>query len=157
MRRPRGQVADPAGSSMMEFNMIDRNRYRGIAAAVGLVLSVATLCGCKSSKTDNKPTVEVSPERAAEIRAGYSAVQGYLVGDVEAVDAENHRAAVGGIDPKLINDQSVVSFVDSNSGDIVNSGTMVDQTPSGRIIVTYDPDRTAPKRGDLAVVKSASK
>jgi hypothetical protein len=139
----------------MEFNMINRNGYRGIAA-VGLVLSLATLCGCKSSNTDTQPTTQVSPERAAEIRSAYSAVQGYLVGDVEALDAENHRAAVGGIDPKLINNQSIVSFVDSSSGEILNSGTMVDQTPSGRIIVSYDPDRAAPKRGDLAAVKSAS-
>ena len=134
------------------------NRIQSVAAFAAFALAASVLCGCKSSKTA-QPTAaapQASPERLAEVRANYAAVSGYIVGDVEAIDAPNNHAAVAGIDSKLVNNQSLFNFIDATSGNVINSGNMVEQTPGGRIIVTYDPQRTAPKQGDVVAVKSAS-
>ena len=135
------------------------NRIQSIATFAAFALTTSILCGCKSSKTA-QPTAaaapQASPERLAEVRANYAAVQGYVVGDVEGVDAPSNHAAVGGIDSKLVTNQSLFSFIDAASGNVINSGNMVEQTPGGRIIVSYDPQRTAPKQGDVVAVKSAS-
>ena len=141
--------------------MMTLNRIQRIAIpAAALVFAATILCGCKSSKKTNQapPTaVQASPERMAEIRANYAAIPGYVVGDVEAVDAQNSQAALAGIDPNLVNKQSIFSFVDASSGSTTNNGFMVEQTPAGRILVNYDPNRPAPKQGDFVAVKSASK
>jgi hypothetical protein len=131
------------------------NRIQSFAA---LALAATILCGCKSSKTEPTPAAapQASPERLAEVRANYAAVSGYIVGDVEGVDAPSNHAAVAGIDSKLVTNQSLFNFVDATSGNVINSGNMVEQTPGGRIIVSYDPQRTAPKQGDVVAVKSSS-
>ena len=140
--------------------MMTLNRIQRVATpAAALVLAAAILCGCKSSKKTNQaPTaVQASPERMAEIRANFAAIPGYIVGDVEAVDAQNNQAALAGIDANLVNKQSIFSFVDAASGNTTNNGFLVEQTPAGRVLVNYDPNRPAPKQGDFAAVKSASK
>jgi hypothetical protein len=135
-------------------------RARLVVGVVGSMLAAGTLWGCQQQKVeeDTTATAQVSAERMGEIRQRYSAVEGYLVGEVEGVDAENHRAAVGGIDAKLVNNQSLFIFVDGGDGNTINSGTMHSHSAvSGRIFVNYFQDATAPKVGDLAVVKAAGK
>ena len=117
---------------------------------------MAMLCGCQSNRDggDKTGTPEVPPEKLAEVRARYSAIEGYLVGDVEEVDAQNHRAAVSGIDPKLVSDRATFIFVDPRDGNTRNSGIKFGHSAvTGRIFVDYFADGPSPKRGDLAVTK----
>jgi len=126
----------------------------------GLLVMMAMLCGCQSNRDggDKTGTAQVSPEKLAEVRARYSAIEGYLVGDVEEVDGQNHRAAVSGIDPKLVQDRAAFFYVDASDGNVTNNGMKLGSSAvSGRIFVDYDPQRTAPKRGDLAVTKVGNK
>jgi hypothetical protein len=135
-------------------------RARVVVGVLGSMLAAGTLWGCQPNKPREDPTgtAQVSSEKLGEIRQRYSAVEGYLVGDVEGIDPENHRAAVGGIDPKLVTNQSTFIFVDASDGNTINSGTMQSHSAvSGRIFVNYFQDATAPKAGDLAVVKAAGK
>ena len=131
-----------------------------LGAMLGAVLP-GLLGGCQNTNQgEPQPTgpAQASPERIASVRQKYAAVEGYVVGDVEEVDAQTLRAAVGGIDPKQVNNQSIFVFVDPVSESPVNSGTMhSDSAVSGRLFIKYFPDGTAPKRGDLVVVKAAGK
>jgi len=140
------------------MSRIDRARLA--VGVVGSMLAAGALWGCQPNKPqdDKTGTAQVSSERLGEIRQRYSAVEGYLVGDIEGIDGENRREAVSGIDPKLVTNQSVFVFVDASDGNTTNSGTMHGHSAvSGRIFVNYFKDATAPKVGDLAVVKAAGK
>jgi hypothetical protein len=126
----------------------------------GALMTIGMLCGCQSNRdtADKTGTAGVPPEKLAEVRARYSAIEGYLVGDVEEVDPQNHRAAVSGIDPKLVQDQATFFYVDASDGNVTNNGMKLGSSAvSGRIFVDYDPQRTMLKRGDLAVTKVGNK
>jgi hypothetical protein len=148
------RAGEEFGAFMMGFECV-RVRAGWLALVICIGAACAAIGGCQNRKPDapEQPAAPPpSPERIAEIRRA----EGWLVGEVEAVDTEGRRAAVGGIDPKLVNRMSVFLLLDSSTGEVINDGSMYSTTPSGRIIVTFDGGRTAPKQGDLAAVRKAN-
>jgi hypothetical protein len=121
---------------------------------VGL-LGLVLCSGCQGKKQGNADQ-DVAPPPAPERIAEIKRAEGFLVGEVEAVDTEFGRTAVGGIDPKQVNKASFFLYLDSSTGEVINDGKMYSTTASGRIIVTFDTARKAPKVGDLAAVRRAN-
>jgi hypothetical protein len=115
-------------------------------------LAVALIGGCQN-KSKPPEAVEASApttEQTAAAKARYEALGDRLVGVVEAVDEK--RAAVSGIDTKAVQRGDVVTFIDVNTNQPINNGTLYDTSAAGRLIIEYDQAGARPPRpGDLCV------
>ncbi|HEY7115225.1 MAG TPA: hypothetical protein VH475_01490 [Tepidisphaeraceae bacterium] len=115
-------------------------------------LAVALIGGCQN-KTKPVEAAEPgapTPDQVAAAKSRYEALGDRLVGVVEAVD--DKRAAVSGIDTKAVQRGDVVTFIDVNTNQPINNGTLFDTSAAGRLIIDFDQAGARPPRpGDLCV------
>ena len=120
--------------------------------AATLTLLLVTLAGCqKTVKEEPAPApMPTSQDKIDAAKARYAAMPGVMVGEVDATNGD--LTAVSGLDPKSISKDDVLTFIDVPSDEVISHGTLVETKPSGRLIVSFDPQgKRAPKAGDLCV------
>ena len=118
-------------------------------AAASLALAVIVGCQPHTPPPPAEPGIP-SADRVAAARAAYAAKGDMLVGQVDA--ANEKYAAVSGIDTAAVKKGDVFTFIDVNSNNAINHGTLADTSAAGRLMIEYDAkgDR-APRGGDLCV------
>jgi hypothetical protein len=123
--------------------------------AAASTLALALLPGCTTPpKPEPAPPAgptTASPDRVAALRATYLAVPGTLAGVVEA--ASDKYVAVSGIEPSAVTKQDVLTFIDVETNQVINHGTLHEVTAAGRLVVEFDTqgESRAPRIGDLCV------
>lgn len=121
--------------------------------AAACTLAFVTMIGCQKTVPIQDPAPAPAPtsdEKVAAAKAKYAAMPGVLVGEVEA--ANDTYAAIGGLDPKSIGKDDILTFIDVAANEVISHGTMSEVGLSGRLVVKFDPQgQRAPKKGDLCV------
>jgi hypothetical protein len=117
-----------------------------LAAAAGFAL-----VGCKA-RTQTVGAAPATPERLAEIRAGYAAERpGTIVGPITAVLPEQSLAAIGDIPPDRFAEGDLVSILDGKEQTIAVARVVRRLDDSVHVRYQSNPNARAPVEGDVAV------
>lgn len=120
------------------------------AAALCFAVATTLVAGCQSRPAPTATSADTLPaaDRVASAKASLVA-QGVAVGEVDAV--QDSFAHVSGLDPKAVTPADDVSFIDVQTGRVVNIGRLRSTTDKGALVIEAGSfGERAPRVGDLA-------